>query len=193
MNTPYTRLAAHIRHYAPLSESEETLLPQYIKYVTIHKKDYLLKEGQICHALYFVVKGCLRMYFIQENGVEQTTQFAIENWWMGDYFSYGLQKPSRFHIQAAENTEILLLHHETAQQLYKAIPALESYMRQMAERAYGAAQQRLFIIYGLSAEERYRQFIDKYPSFAQRIPQYMLASFLGVTPEFLSKLRSKMK
>lgn len=193
MDTAYAALAAHIRNYVHLSAEDEVMLPQYLKYVSLSKKEYLLKEGQVCNACYFVVNGCMRMYFIQENGTEQTTQFAIEHWWMSDYFSYGLQTASRYHIQAVENTEVLAITKESFMELYKAIPALESYSRQMAERAYGAAQQRFYTIYGMSAEERYRGFVEKYPAFVQRVPQYMLASLLGFTPEFLSKLRAKMK
>lgn len=193
MDTAYAALAAHIRNYVTLSDEEEALLPQYLKHVTLRKKEYLLKEGQVCNAGYFVVKGCMRMYFIQENGTEQTTQFAIEYWWMSDYFSYSVQQPSRYHIQTVENTEVLAITKESFKELYKAIPALESYSRQMAERAYGAAQHRFYSIYGMSAEERYRTFVEKYPAFVQRVPQYLLASLLGFTPEFLSKLRAKMK
>lgn len=162
-------------------------------FTTIHvkKKQNLLLEGKICHANYFVVKGCLRMFFVNEKGVEQTTEFALENWWLSDYASYASQQPSEFFIQAVENSEIMALEYTTQQEMLALFPQMEKYFRLVHQRAHSAYQSRIKFLYHLSREEMYKQFIAAYPEFVQRIPQYLLASFLGFTPEYLSELRRK--
>lgn len=163
----------------------------YCKHVSVKKKDYLLKEGQVCKSNYFVEKGCLRLFFINERGAEQITQFGIENWWIADYMSLNMQSSSRFFLQAVEAAEIVAVDYATREQLFNRLPQLERYFRIMAEKGYAASQRRIRHLYDFSKEESYQHFINNYPSFVQRIPQYMLASFLGFTPEYLSELRKK--
>ncbi|MGN6567599.1 MAG: Crp/Fnr family transcriptional regulator [Flavipsychrobacter sp.] len=181
----------HIAAYADLSDAEIQLLGNYLTSISVAKKEYLLKEGQICRNLYFVERGCLRMYFINDKGTEQTTQFAIENWWLADYMSYDRQQPSQFHIQAIEHSEVYTLDHKAQNELIASLPQIERYFRLMLQKAYAASQMRIKYLYELSREEGYRHFAANYPAFVQRIPQYMLASYLGFTPEYLSELRKK--
>ncbi len=157
------------------------------------KKEYLFKEGQICPANYFVAKGCYRLYFINDKGVENIVQFAIENWWIADYMSLEKQIPSPFSLQSLESGELLVLEKQVQEELLEKVPKLERYFRIVAQRANGASQIRIKYISELSGEERYFQFAESFPEFVQRIPQYMLASYLGFTPEFLSKLRAKKR
>ncbi|WP_228466839.1 Crp/Fnr family transcriptional regulator [Adhaeribacter swui] len=157
----------------------------------IKKKENLLINGQVCRANYFVEQGCLRLYFTNDQGVEQTTQFAIENWWLSDYSSYATQQPSTFGIQAVENSRIMAISWQAQETLLKQLPILEKYFRLVYQKAYAAYQWRIKYIYDYSKEEMYHQFLKNYPEFVQRVPQYLLASFLGFTPEYLSEIRKK--
>lgn len=187
----YPNLINHIRKYVPLKAEEIPVLLAHVKQLNIKKKDFLLKEGQICTANYFVESGCLRMFFINDKGIEQITQFALENWWVADQNSLRMQVKSQFYIQAVEHATIIAVDHHAEDQLFKHLPQLEKYFRLMAQIALGAAQQRVKFFHDYSKEESYRHFIAMFPAFVQRVPQYMLASYLGLTPEYLSELRKK--
>ena len=131
------------------------------------------------------------MYINTDEGTEQIVQFAIDNWWITDYNSFDFQKPSLFNIQAVENCEIAFIKKETQEELFKKLPQLERYFRIILQRSFAASIMRIQYIFNQSGEERYRHFNSSFPDFVQRVPQYMLASYLGFTPEFLSKIRGK--
>jgi CRP-like cAMP-binding protein len=188
-----TGLFTHMRKSVSLDAEEEGILAARLRQKKIKKKEFLLKEGEICNANYFVLKGCLRMYFIREDGVEQIVQFAIENWWITDFQSLDWCQPSRFFIQAIETTEVAVLDRSVLHALCARLPQLDHYLRLIVQRAFAAAQQNLFFIYTFSGEERYHHFNDAFPQFVQRIPQYMVASYLGFTPEFVSKIKTRPK
>ncbi|MEO6316527.1 MAG: Crp/Fnr family transcriptional regulator [Chitinophagaceae bacterium] len=184
-------LESHIKKFIDLSPEQAAMVTAYAKPVQAKKKTFLLKEGQICASNYFVERGCLRMFFTDEKGVEQTTQFAIENWWLTDYASFCSNKPSQFSIQAVEHSTIIAFDKTALDQLFTQLPQLERYFRLLLEKTAGATQWRVKYIYDLSKEEMYRFFSASYPDFVQRVPQYMLASYLGLTPEYLSEIRKK--
>ncbi len=186
-----TSLLDHIARYIKLTNEEQTILPTFFKPKQLRKKEYLLKEGQVCNASYFVCKGCMRMYHINDKGVEQTTHFAIENWWLADYMSLDRQTPSIFNIQAVEACEILVLEKRQEEALFTRLPKMERYFRIVFQKATAASQLRIKYLYDFTGEERYHHFHNSFPQFVQRIPQYMLASYLGFTAEFLSKIRAK--
>jgi CRP/FNR family transcriptional regulator len=186
-------LIGHIRKYVSLDEQEAAVVTSCMRHKSIRKKEYLLREGQICTANYFVLKGCLRMYFIRDDGVEQITQFAIENWWITDFQSLDWQQPSRFYIQSIEPTALAVLDREAIAPLCNRLPQIDRYLRLVVQRAFAAAQQLRFYNHSDSSEERYLRFTTGFPEFVQRIPQYMLASYLGFTPEFISKLKSRRR
>lgn len=188
-----TGLFAHMRKFVALDTEEEGILAAKLRQKKIKKKEFLLKEGEICNANYFVLKGCMRMYFIREDGVEQIIQFAIENWWITDFQSLDWHQPSRFFIQAIETTEVAVLDRSVLPALCARLPQLDHYLRLIVQRAFAAAQQNLFFIYTFSGEERYHHFNEAFPQFVQRIPQYMVASYLGFTPEFVSKIKTQRK
>lgn len=187
----YAPLLSHIRRYVPLSAAEEEILVSSLTCRDIKKKTWLLKEGQVCTANFFVMKGCIRMYSITKNNSEQTLQFGIDNWWLTNYISLDSQKPSLFYIQSVEPSRIAVLAKKVQDDLFKQVPQLDRYFRLVLQRSYAASVMRIHYLYTLKGEERYRFFIESYPEFVQRIPQYMLASYLGFTPEFLSKIRAK--
>lgn len=185
------RFIDHAKKFVTLTDEEcERIIP-YLTYQSIKKKEHLLKAEQVCSANYFITKGCLRYYFIKEDGTEQVVQFGIEDWWMTDYVSFDRQTPSLFAIQALENTDVIKLEREAMDKLLEVVPKLERYFRIVLQKAYAASQLRIHYIYNLTGEERYIQFSSSFPDFMQRVPQYMLASYLGFTPEFLSRVRSR--
>ncbi|HEV7782200.1 MAG TPA: Crp/Fnr family transcriptional regulator [Chitinophagaceae bacterium] len=184
-------LKEHIGKFIEINEREYDEILKYFTNSKAVKKQNLLIEGTTCKFNYFVSTGCLRMFFIDEKGIEQTVQFALENWWLADYSSYSSQKPSGFYIQAVEKTEVLALDYISQEKMLHAFPQMERYFRLVHQRAHAAAQFRMKMLYSLSKEEFYRLFSKSYPEFVQRIPQYLLASFLGLTPEYLSEIRSK--
>ncbi|WP_316838792.1 Crp/Fnr family transcriptional regulator [Pedobacter gandavensis] len=187
----YTALLKHIHHYCPLNKAEEQAVIESFNLLELKKKSLILEAGQFCKTNYFVSKGCLRLFFFNDKGVEQTTQFAIENWWISDYTSLALKKPSEFYLQTVEDSSIMVLESAAEEALFERVPKLERYFRLMFQRAYGASQHLAKYNHNLSREAHYRHFSKSFPDFVQRIPQYMLASFLGFTPEFLSKIRAK--
>jgi CRP/FNR family transcriptional regulator len=187
----YPNFVMHLKKYISLDDDEVTLLMSVVKPLVINKKEYLVREGQVCKANYFVEQGLLRMFFINHKGIEQTTQFALENWWMADYMSFMMQNNSHFNIQAVETSTVIAIEHHKQDQLLAQLPQLERYFRLMMQRAYAAAQMRVKYFHASSKEENYRQFVSLFPDFVQRIPQYMLASYLGLTPEYVSELRKK--
>ena len=184
-------LQLHIKKYISISEEELTAVTDFFQSIQTKKKENLLVEGNVCHSNYFVVQGCLRLFFINEKGIEQTIQFAIENWWLSDYTSFEKQQAATFYLQAVEKSSVLALTYNKQEEMLHQFPQMERYFRRMHQRAHAAAQFRIKGLYSLSGEERYHQFNERYPEFVQRIPQYLLASFLGFTPEYLSEIRSK--
>lgn len=184
-------LIEHLKKYISLTAEEIDLFSTFVKLKTIKKKEFLLREGQICTANCFVEKGLLRMFFINEKGIEQVTHFALENWWLADYMSFIMQSPSQFYIQTVEDSEIVCLEHHKQEELFKKLPQLEKYFRILMQRANAASQMRIKYFHDYSKEDNYRVFASQFPSFIQRIPQYMLASYLGITPEYLSELRKR--
>jgi len=187
----YAPLLAHIARYVSLTPAEAETLLSYLKPQTLARKEFLLTEGQVCPANYFVLRGCLRTYLLNEKGGEQTTQFGIENWWLTDYASFDNHTPSQFFIQAVENTEVVVFERRVQEEVFRCVPPLERYFRILLQKSAAAAQFRIKFLFSLSGEARYHHFNDAFPGFVQRVPQYMLASYLNFTPEFLSKIRAK--
>ena len=184
-------LITHIRRFVPLTDEEAVVLAQFTEVRELKKKAFLLKEKQICTANYFIIKGCCRSYFITEKDTAQVHLFAIENWWITDYHSLEGRTPSQFFIQAVEPVTVAVLPRAGQDELFRQLPQLEKYFRIVLEKALAAAHLRVKYIFSQSGEERYEHFSSAFPDFVQRVPQYMLASYLGFTPEFLSKIRAK--
>ncbi len=185
------KLISHIQKSVSLSEAEILDIETAFTSFSIKKKQHLLEAGQICNAQYFILKGCVRSYIINEKGTEQTLQFAIENWWITDYMGFDNNRPSHFNLQATENSEVLAIDKSKLEKLLADIPQLERYFRIVLQKSFGAAQMRIKFLFTMSAEERFNHFNNSFPDFVQRIPQYMLATYLDFTPEFMSKIRAK--
>ena len=184
-------LIVHINKFVKLDEQEASLVCEDVSLIKVKKKQFILKADEICRANYFVSKGCMSLYFINRNGQEQITQFGLEDWWITDYSSLETGQPSIYYIQAIEDAELISLSKKTMEELLQKVPKLERYFRIIFQKAHTASMRRFEYLRDQTDEERYRQFISLFPGFVQRIPQYMLASYLGFTPQFLSKIRGK--
>lgn len=155
-------------------------------------KTILLNAGEVCKNSYFVNSGILRSFNINDNIVEHVMSFACSGWWISDMYSLLSQKPGNLFIEVIEDAEVVLLSKENQEQLYQDIPKLEHFFRILTENALVANQQRVMDNLSLSAEERFEKFCLKYPSLMQKVPQKQIASFIGVTPEFFSKMKAKL-
>lgn len=186
----YTPLLDHIQKFIQLEPEELQQLTGYFEYKKLKKKELLLQEGNICDKQHFIVKGCCRMYINNEKGQEQTMQFGIENWWITDYLSFHNHTLTHFNIQAIETMEVISINSSSLEELLMKVPKLERYFRLVLQKAFGASQFRIKFLFTLSAEERYHHFNNLFPDFVQRVPQYMIASYLDFSPEFLSKIRA---
>ena len=183
----------HIEKFITVNDEEVSDILAFFQIKKVKKKENLLIEGAICKYHCFVLTGCLRKFFVNEKGIEQTTEFAIENWWITDNIAFERRAPTQFYIQAVENSEILMIDYYSQERLLTAFPKMERYFRFIYQRAYAATQMRIKYLYALSKEEFYYHFNQHYPEFIQRIPQYLVASFLGFTPEYLSEIRKKLR
>ena len=186
-------LLNHLSKFVALPAEDQAGILAFFRPKHFNKKENLLEAGKLCKSHYFIAKGCLRLFFINEKGVEQTTHFAIENWWLTDYLAFQNGQPTGFYIQAVEDTQVLALDRHAQERLLAQYPYLERYFRLVYQRANGAAQLRIRYLYEFSREEIYSHFSTHFPEFVQRIPQYLLASFLGFTPEYLSEIRRKKR
>jgi len=181
----------HINKFSKVSDDDFEEILKFFKHQTIAKKTNLLTEGQNCNVSYFVLKGLLRKFFINGKGVEQTTEFAIENWWMTESFSFLNRSPTEFYIQAVERTDLLVIHRDAYHKMLDKHPLMEKYFRCIYQKAYAMAQMRVKFQSEYSREELYHHFRRAQPEFLQRVPQYLIASYLGFTPEYLSEIRKK--
>ncbi|RYY60471.1 MAG: Crp/Fnr family transcriptional regulator [Chitinophagaceae bacterium] len=187
----HEKLLAHISRFVDLTHGEQQLLAASMEYRAIPKRKILLKPSQVCTSLYFVVSGSLRLYSMKSNGAEQILQFGLADWWICDYQSLENGTVSGYYIDAVDDAEVLVLDLRTRNELFDRIPMFERYFRLLMQRGYAAGIKRVSYFLTGSREEMYLQFVRLYPEFAHSVPQYMLASFLGMTPEFLSKIRGK--
>jgi len=182
-------LIEHFRKFIEIDTQDEREILNFFQPKTFAKKKVLTEQSRKCNLHFFVVKGCLRMFFINDKGVEQTVQFAIENWWITDYFAFDRQTKTEFTIQAVETTDILQIDYKNQEKLLNDFPRFERYFRLIYQRAYSASQLRTKYLYDFSREQLYHHFNDNFPEFTKRIPQHILASYLNMTPEYLSKIK----
>lgn len=182
----------YIGRCAAFTPEETELFDSLLRYEEIPRKTMLLKEGQVCNFESYVVKGCIRSYYLDEQGNEVTLQFAIEDWWVSDIASFHERRPSRLFIETLEDCAVLTLTPENKELLLERVPKFERMFRLVVQRSLSSMQERLFRTIATSAAEKYLDFMNRYPGIAQRVPQHYIASYLGFTPEFLSKVRSKL-
>lgn len=185
-------LIDHMRQLVSLSDDEAEIVSSAFKEKQLKKKEFLLKKGDSSHYMRFISSGCLKVFSIDIDGNERILQFGVNGWWVNDLYGYLTGQPSSYFIQAITNSTVLQVHKNVLDQLFDQIPSLDRFWRIKIQNAYIALQERTMNLMRESAEERYARFISQYRDMEQSIPQYMIASYLGVTPEHLSAIRKKI-
>ncbi|MDN5288835.1 MAG: cyclic nucleotide-binding protein [Mucilaginibacter sp.] len=190
----YDILIQYITDYSSviLSDEESTLIQEAFKPKKLRKRQYLLQEGDICKYLSFITKGALRQYTVDDKGVEHIVRFGIERWWVADYEAFINQTPSKYHIDAVEDSELLQITNERLEELKRQVPAIVVMIKKMDQRSYISHQKRIHSAISHTAEDRYTDLLNTYPELIQRFPQNMIASYLGISPETLSRIRKQM-
>lgn len=183
-------LIQNIRENVSISDTDLFIVLEAFTLKALAKKEILLFKGNVSNHMRFVSEGSLRSYYIEEDGEEHIIQFGIRGWWINDLYSYLTQKPATCFVQAIKPSKVLLIHRDQLNQIFDKVPPIERFFRIKFQNAYVALQERTLERMSLSAKERYEKFRKKYRDIEQSVPQYMIASYLNVTPEFLSSVRS---
>lgn len=185
-------LAQNLKKHINLTDEEFSLFYSCMIPKTYNKKAFLFQSGEVARNTYFVHKGLLRLYQVSANGTEKTAVFATEGWWISDLYSFITQKPATKYLQAIEDVEVLALSKHNLEAMFVQIPKLERFFRIIQQNSFASQNERIMDMLSVPAADRYLKFIDKYPQAEQRISQKYIASYLGVTPEFLSGMKSKL-
>lgn len=191
MNGAHNLILKNISRHIDLSPNEEKYFLSILKQRSLRKRQYLLQAGDVCRYENFVTKGCLRAYTVDQEGEEHIAMFAMEDWWISDLYSFLTGTPATQHIEAMEESEVLQIEKDDLEKLYIEIPKFDRLMRLLLQNAFVATQQRILASISQTAEEQYLNFIKKYPALEQRVPQHQIASYLGITPETISRIRRK--
>lgn len=185
-------LFEHINKKISLHEAEMDRLKTFFIPKKYRKKQYVLQQGDVCKYIAFVEKGMLRSYQVDDKGNEHIVQFAPEGWWISDSYSFLTASPASYDIDVLEDAEVLLITQPAMEEMLQAVPVMERYMRILMQNSLISMQRRIACTLGTQAEERYLGFTAEHPTIGQRVPQHMLASFLGMTPETLSRIRKQL-
>jgi CRP/FNR family transcriptional regulator, anaerobic regulatory protein len=186
---PYEIILKNITKHITLDEDEELYFISLLKEKKVTKKQMVLMEGQVCKEISFVTSGILRAFYVDKLGKESTIMFAIADWWVTDMFCFINQQPAMLNIEAVEDSTVLQLQKNDLDNLYIKIPKFERFFRIIMQNAYVREQLRIIQNLSSTAEERYNIFLDKYPQIVKQVTQKQIASYLGITPEFLSAIR----
>ena len=187
-------LLKNISKYVNLTPDEISTFESFWTEKTLKKGDYLLRNGDTCRYDSYVVSGAMKAFYINaDNGNEEILFFAVDDWWASDLDSFSKQKPSIYNIQAIEKTTVLQISHYSFQQLLTQLPCLERYFRIILESYLGALQKRNIYNNVYDVESRYYDFLENYPTIASKVPQYLIASYLGVSAEFISRIKKNGK
>lgn len=184
----YKNISRHIQ----LSEEEFQRFSKPFQLKNFKKKEVVLQEGEYCSFEGFVLNGCFKVYFLNEDGSEQTLYFAVEGWWITDLDSLINNVPSTLNIEALEDSEVLMISKKEKEDLYEAMPKIEKLFRIMNQQSSIALQRRILSLMNKTADKRYHEFLEKHPTLEQRLTQQQVASYLGISHEFLSKIRKKI-
>jgi CRP-like cAMP-binding protein len=185
-------LYTNIKNKVSLTETEWETCKSFFISKKIRRRQYLLQEGNVCEYVIFVNKGSLRSYSVDKEGEEHIVQFALEGWWIGDIASFLTGEPASYNIEALEDSEIWMIDKPSQNKLFDLVPGYERYNRLIIESAYVALHKRLLSTISETTEEKYLRMVKTYPDIIQRVPQHMIASYLGVKPETISRIRKKI-
>ena len=190
--TEYKQILDNIKKYVDLNSEDEKQFVSIIRGSRIKKRQFIVQPGFVCSHQTYVVKGAFRSYFVNNEGIEHTIQFAIDDWFISDFNSYITQTPASLFIEAIEDSIIHQIEYNQVEHLCVENQKFEHFFRVVAQKSFAFSQKRVLSNLSKTAEERYLEFQTMYPNIIQRVPQYALASYLGMTPEFLSKIRKKI-
>lgn len=185
-------LIRNIKDIVPLNDEEVMLIEGAFKPVHLKKKQFLLHKGEPSNHMRFIAEGCVKLYNIDDSGKEHILQFGIRGWWVNDLYAYLTQKPATFFIQAITDSIVLQIHRDQLNKLFDKVHMMDRFFRIKTQNGYVALQERIINTMSQTADERYFEFVSKYRVMEQQIPQYMIASYLGITPEHLSALRKSL-
>lgn len=187
----YDPILEYISRYVELSDDEVSQLIPFFKIKKVKKRQFIVQPGFVCKHKSYVVKGAFRAYLVDNQGKEYTLAFAIEDWWISDYSSLIYQEPATLFVEALEDAILIQIDFKDEQTFLKEIPKMERFERIITQRSLAFQQKRLLSNFTKTAEERYDEFMSKYAAIANRVPQYALASYLGFSTEYLSKIRNR--
>lgn len=190
---PIQSLINHFESFIPLKSAEKEMIAQRFSMLPVKRKQKILLAGEICRYFFYVDTGCFRMYGIDNKGFEHNIQFAAENDWISDIGSFHTRKTSQLNIEALENGMVLQVKQEELYFLYKNIPKMNLIFKVLIEFKYIELQNRVLQNFSSTAEDRYLSFLEHYPALSNRLPNTQIASYLGITPEFLSKVRKNIQ
>ncbi len=188
------QLHSYLNEYAsnPVTEEDFEIIKSHFTNKTLRKRQYFLEEGVICKHFAFIIKGAMRKYHVDDQGKEHVVDLYIENWWAGDLESFVMLKPSIYYIDACEDCDLMLITNESKIKLCSQLPSFNQFLLKLDERNHIATQRRITSTISSSAKARYDDFASCYPEFLQRFPQHVIASYLGITKETLSRVRSQV-
>ena len=187
------RIIKHVKKYIDPRHEDLHLFTSKLNEVTVVKGKYLLQPGTHVNHEYFVISGCLKAYYLDDKGNRNIIQFAIENWWVGDFDAFYNHVPSSLYIEAVEDSTLLAINYDELQDLFEQAPIFERYFRVLVTSAFISLRKRIMSSMGKNTKERYLEFCIGYPNIEDRVPNYQIANYLGVSAESLSRVRRKIK
>jgi len=188
----YSSFLNYINNYIDLSEKEIAFLRSNTNYKKYLKGHYIVQQGAVCKHTNFIISGCTKNFYVDQQGQEHIVTFAIENWWSADLSSFITQTPSDFNVKCIEATEVIQFTYQNQDEIFQNIPKMETLFRKLLEKALVSSQKRIVNNFSLSAKDQYLYFKKQFSTIEQRVPQYMVASYLGITKEFLSKIKTEL-
>lgn len=192
MEPVHHHILAHVSRYVPLSAAEQELFTSLLTVKRLLRKQFLLQAGDICRHENYVLEGCVRSFFVDDKGDEHTLHFALEDWWITDLESFLHEAPAVVNIEALTPVTVLQLNKPSLERLYTEAPAFERFFRILHQHAYLAQNKRILNNISMTGEARYTDLLQRYPKLVQRVPQKYIASYLGITPVFLSQIRARL-
>ena len=187
----FSNFKKNIARFVDLTPEEEEYLVSKVKVAHVKRRQFIVQPDYICKYKSYIVTGCFRAYLVDNNGHEHTITLSVEDWWISDFYSYFHNEPSLLFVEALEDSILVRMDHAIEDDLLAKIPKMEIYFKILTMRALAFLQKRILVNLSNTAEERYQFFAEKYPHLLQRVPQHMIASYLGMTTQFLSKIRNK--
>ena len=188
----YDRYFEIFNKSVPLTEEDQEMIKNYLTVKKLRKRQYLLQEGDVCKVVAFVENGALRLYRVDEDGTEHIVQFALDGWFITDLYSFLTHEPSTYNIDAIEDSELVLISRPASEELRKLSAKYQEFIFQATSEAYIQLERRITSTISLGLEERYKDLVTNFPTITQRVPQHMIASYMGLTPETISRVRKRI-